>query len=191
MTTPTALARGAINSALDAYPSFGMAMRFKVTVGAIQNVAGTPGSGVNLGLWQVCRGLQFEMTYKSVESGGVYDEIFQLPERIKWSPVTLERAVQQNASLAVWQWLNICMTNWSANPANAQNFDGQTSATITLLDYQANEILTWVLQNVRPVRWEGPTLNSEDKKVAIEKLTLEHQGFTCTKPSLISGVASP
>ncbi|HEY1914797.1 MAG TPA: phage tail protein [Streptosporangiaceae bacterium] len=184
MTLPTALARGAINSALDNYPSFGMAMRFQVAVGAVHNVAGTPGSGVSLGLWQGCRGLQFEMTYKAIESGGVYDEIYQLPERIKWSPVTLERAVQQNASLAIWQWLKICTANWSANPSSAQDFDGQTNVSITLLDYQSQEVLTWILQDARPVKWEGPTLNAEDKKVAIEKLTIEHQGIACEKISL-------
>jgi phage tail-like protein len=184
MTTPTGLAQGATTSALDAYPSFGMAMRFKVEVEAIANVPGTPGSGRSLGLWQICRGLQFEMTYKPVESGGNYEEIYQLPERIKWSAVTLERAVQQDASLAVWQWLQTCMANWTDTPLNAQEFNGQTNVTITLLDYQANEVLTWVLQNARPMKWEGPTLNAEDKKVAIEKLTLEHQGISCQNPSL-------
>lgn len=181
---PTAMARGLITSKLGDYPSFGMAMRFQVAVGALHHVSGTPGNGISLGLWQSCRGLQVEMGYKPVESGGIYDEISQLPERIKWSPLTLERVVQQNASIAVWQWLKICTANWSANPPDAQAFVGRTDVKITLLDYQANEVLTWVLQNAQPVKWEGPTLNAEDKKVAIEKLTIQYQGITCENVSL-------
>ena len=183
MTTPAALARGVKTNLLGDYPSFGMAMRFKVSVDAIKQAEGTPGTPPSLGLWQSCRGLQVEMTYKPVESGGVYNQIFQLPERIKWTAVTLERAVQRNASLAVWQWLQNCMTNWTANPSDPGDFQYQTNVTITLLDYQQKGVLSWVLQEARPVKWEGPTLNGEDKKVAIEKLTLEHQGITCSAPS--------
>jgi phage tail-like protein len=189
MTTPTALARGAISSALGSYPSFGMAMRFKVEVDALLNMDGTPGTGTTLGLWQSCRGLQVEMSYKAVESGGVYNKIYQLPERIKWSPVTLERAIQQNSSLAVWTWLNDCMTNWTTNPSFAQQFDYETDVSITLMDYQDNELLVWTLQDARPVKWEGPSLGAEDKKVATEKLIIEHQGFTLTKPSPASKIS--
>lgn len=188
MTTPTALARGAITSALGSYPSFGMAMRFKVAVDTLLNVDETPGTGTTLGLWQSCRGLQVEMTYKAVESGGIYDQIYQLPERIKWSPVTLERPVQQNSSLVVWTWLNECMANWRTIPSYAAQFNYETDVSITLLDYQDNELLVWTLQNARPLKWEGPTLSAEDKKVAVEKLTLEHQGFTLTKPPLASQI---
>jgi phage tail-like protein len=93
----------------------------------------------------------------------------------------LERAVQQEASYAVWEWLNEYIQAWGvANPP--PKFPDPTTVVITLLDYQLNGVLQWVLQDVQPIKWEGPSLNATENKVAIEKLVLEHQGFICQIP---------
>jgi len=38
-------------------------------------------------------------------------------------------------------------------------------------------VLTWALSDVIPVRWTGPSFNSESSKVAVETLELAHHGF--------------
>jgi phage tail-like protein len=165
---------------LGSYPSLGMAMRFAVQVHALETVAGTPSNGIYLGLWQSCKTLQVEFKYKTVEQGGEYTQVAQIPERISWPTVTLERAVQQKASYAVWEWLKGYIDAWEG--AGTPSFPTATTMIITLLDYQLNGVLQWELEEVQPVKWVGPSLSAADNKVAIEQLVLEHQGFTCKKP---------
>ena len=38
-------------------------------------------------------------------------------------------------------------------------------------------VLHWELTDVVPVRWTGPSLNSDSSKVAAETLELAHHGF--------------
>jgi phage tail-like protein len=175
----TALSKASKGS-LGAYPSFGMSMRFAVTVATLGSTPGTPSDGVYLGLWQSCKGLQVEMNYKRIESGGNYTQMTPLPERIAWAQITLERAVEKSSSLAVWNWLNTCINGWGKAPSTAGGFPSPTFMTITLLDYQLDGVLTWSLAGVRPVKWAGPSLSATENKVAIEQLVLEHQGFTCS-----------
>jgi phage tail-like protein len=52
--------------------------------------------------------------------------------------------------------------------------------TISLLDvYQdtAMPAATWQLQSAFPSSWSGPSLNAKSGDVAMETLTLEHDGF--------------
>lgn len=169
-------------SGIGSYPSFGLAMRFQVAVSDLRASPGSPSNGTSLGLWQSCKGLQFEMKYKYVEQGGQYTSRVPLPETIAWSQITLERAVEQKASLVVWTWLQKCINGWGTAPTAPGAFPDATNMTITLLDYQLNGVLQWQLEGVRPVKWVGPSLGATDNKVAIEQLVLEHQGFTCSVP---------
>jgi len=184
MSAGQRLVNTASGGKLGSYPSFGMSMRFQVTVGPVGETPANPSSGLNLGLWQSCKGLQVELKYKTVLAGGEYQQVYPLPDRITWSPVTLERAVEQSASLAVWDWLDQCMGAWKTTPPTAGGLPAASEMTITLLDYQLNSILQWTLSGVRPIKWVGPQLSATDNKVAIEQLMLEHQGFECTKPKL-------
>lgn len=148
-------------SALGGYPSYGLAMRFSVSVGAL-----------DLGQWQSCEGLTVRMQYKPVESGGDYARRVLLSDRVVYEPITLRRAMDRAGSAAVRSWLSAFVAGWDAYPAT-----GHTSATITLLDYQLVEVAHWVLEDVVPSAWSGPSLSSGENKVAVETLVLQHNGF--------------
>lgn len=177
MSAGQALQGKVSGGALGSYPSFGMSMRFAVEVHALRATAGAPSNGMYLGLWQSCKNLQVELKYKPVEEGGGYTYITQLPERVAWPQVTLERAVEQNASYAVWEWL----ASYISSFGGASSIPLANTMDITLLDYQLNGVLRWTLSNVLPVKWVGPSLSATDNKVAIEQLMLDHHGFTCSK----------
>lgn len=169
MSAAQKLVNVASGGSLGSYPNFGMSMRFAVTVDSLQS----------LGLWQSCKNLQVEMKYKPIEQGGQYTQITQLPDRISWPQITLERAVEQKASLQVWTWLNSYIQACKGNG----EFPRFSTVSIILLDYQLNGVLEWTLENVRPVRWVGPALSATENKVAIEQLVLDHQGFECSRPA--------
>lgn len=163
MTTMSA-GQALAGKALGAYPSYGLTMRFQVSV-----------DDLSLGQWQSCEGLGVELKYKKFEQGGQYTQPCVLPEKLDYGKVTLRRAINQSDSAKVQQWLQSYVENWQIAAVNGQT--QQTSVTIVLLDFQLNEVMTWTLYNARPCKWQGPTLNAGDNKIAMESLELEHEGF--------------
>ena len=154
-------------STLGQYPSFGLAMRFQVTVDDL----------TDLGLWQSCAGLKVELKYKAVEQGGQYTQVTQLPDKLAYGPVTLERAVEARSSTQVQAWLAQYVQGWRVYPRSPGAIPPSTNVTIRLLDYQLLPVMTWTLQYARPSKWELTTLSAKDSKVAIEVLSFEHEGF--------------
>lgn len=156
--------------ALGSYPSYGLSMRFQVTV--------TDMAITDLGLWQSCEGLKVELRYKPIEQGGEYTTPGWLPDRLAYSSVTLKRAISNKDSTKLQNWLQGNIGDWIRYPTPAGgNRPPYTSVTITLLDYQLNSVISWTLAQARPAAWMGPSLSAEGKTVAIETLVFEHSGF--------------
>jgi phage tail-like protein len=154
------------STVLGAYPSYGLAMRFEVTV-----------DDLSLGLWQSCKGLQVELQYKKFDQGGQYTQQCVLPEKLVYGKITLERAVNKQDSPALQSWLRSYVTDWGVYIRRSGGAALSTQLTIELLDFQLNEVMSWTLYNARPSKWQGPSLGASDNKVAIETLEFEHEGF--------------
>ncbi|HLX50559.1 MAG TPA: phage tail protein [Streptosporangiaceae bacterium] len=152
--------------ALGAYPAYGLAMRFSVTV-----------DGLSLGLWRSCKGLNVEMKYKVIEEGGAYLGDIALPERLVYGRVSLERAVEKTSSQELQAWLKGYIYQWYSYPLNEKGTPPATDVVITLLDYQLNQVMQWTLSEARPVKWAGPGMQATDNNVAIETLEFDHEGF--------------
>jgi phage tail-like protein len=162
---PTSLATGALSAAANL--SYGLAMRFSVTVDDL-------GLGsVSLGRWSSCRGLKVDLKVTRVQEGGNYWYEHILPDRISYSNITLERAVDPSDSPKVQAWLRQVASTWM-NSADSYPAGG---ATITLLGADGQPVTSWELDGVYPVSWSGPGLSATENKVAIETLELAHEGF--------------
>lgn len=151
---------------------YGLAMRFQVTV-----------DDLDLGAWSACKGLKVELKVKQVQDGGNYWYDNLLPDRIHYSPITLERAVHPQDSLAVQAWLRQVAADWQNDDEDGGTYTPQT-ATITLLGAYAQPVMDWTLLGVIPTAWTGPSLSGSDNKVAIEILELTHQGFLTSNPTV-------
>ena len=138
----------------------GMAMRFTVEV-----------DGTNLGSWATCKGLSLEFKTLKQGSGGFYDHPTLLIDKgfPTYKPIVLERAVTKDGQKALWEWLVKFTSQYDAFKKSA--------ACIRLMDHTNKEVTKWELQGVFPTKWEGPALDGAGKKIAIEKLTFEHEGF--------------
>jgi phage tail-like protein len=156
------------SKALGAYPNYGLSMRFEVTVDALKTTT-------SLGLWQTCDGLKMDMKYAGIEQGGVYSQKTSLPDKLTYGSVKLKRAIDPQGSPALQSWLQGYVSMWGGTLS-------ATSVTISLLDYQLNEVISWTLSEAYPTSWTGPSLNADGKTVAIEELVLEYQGITVGKP---------
>jgi phage tail-like protein len=133
----------------------GLALRFKVTIDAQHE----------LGNWQKCEGLNVEYDIQEYREGGQNGFVHRLPGRAKYENVKLTRPVD-SATMAVASWL-----------ASNQTQLVRGTAQITVLDPSGAEVANWVLAEVYPVRWSGPSLDVNGNQVAMETLELVHNGF--------------
>lgn len=143
----------------------GMSMRFRVSV-----------DGINLGSWATCAGLSVEFKHKRINEGANYEYSVILPERVEYKTVTLKRAMSQQESGMVKQWLSQVVSGWY-NAASPRDF-GPRTAEIELFDATGSGLVaSWTLRNVYPARWAGPDLDASGSRVAVETLELVHEGF--------------
>lgn len=148
--------------------SFGLSMRFIVKFSNHGGIA-------DLGEWSSCKGLKVEFKTDPVKLGGEYCEEVKLPTFVTYSPIVLERAVEHDVSGKLQAWLAKMAKSWVEYDAHGSPSGG--TVHITLLDAHGKSVMTWVLEEVFPVSWTGPTLDVKQNSVALETLTLEHGGF--------------
>jgi phage tail-like protein len=80
--------------------------------------------------------------------------------------ITLIRAITKESAPTVMAWLS----KMAGRGAGA-------TAEITLLDAHRNQVTSWKLKGVYPVKWKGPTLDAGTHAIATETLELAHEGF--------------
>jgi len=144
----------------------GLANRFTVEVG-----------GCNLGSWSKVDGLTIDFNPEQRESGGEYDRIYWLPSKgsVKWGKVTLTRAMTAKDSGQLRSWLSKKLGELLDPGGNLAYEDGD--AVITLFDAHGAKVIHWELRGVHVQQWKGPTFDASAGKIALESLTLVHEGF--------------
>lgn len=119
----------------------------------------------DLGAFASVEGLGIEVVMELREEGGNNAHIWALPTRIKYPNVKLSRPLSSDAARVVRWILGIAESSQRSN------------GVITAMDSAGNAVLSWELADVVPVRWSGPSLNSDSSKVATETLELAHHGL--------------
>jgi phage tail-like protein len=142
----------------------GLTTRFRVVV-----------QDVDLGGWATCRGLLVDFKHEALKEGGHYDSVTIMPDRVLYTPITLTRAMNATDSAAVQSWLSRVVEEWYGDSSDGGYSD--RTAQITLLDAYQEQVATWRLRNVYPLRWRGPDLDARTGNVAVETLDLAHEGF--------------
>ena len=164
---------GGSGGSATAYDSYGLAMRFHVTV---------PGL-TDLGNWSGCHGLSVSITPDQLREGGQYAHPWLLPGDVAYGQVTLERAMQKRSSDQVREWLDGVLARWVNSHGTGEPYQGE-SITITLFDGRGAEpVASWELRNAVPTAWLGPTLSGHSADVALERLQFAHLGFLGVGPS--------
>jgi phage tail-like protein len=136
----------------------GVSTRFKVEIN------GTDGD-YDLGDWNKVEGMSVERDIHEQREGGNNEFVHRLPGRIKYTNLKLTRPITKaTADVAAWV-------------SKAIVVERATTATITVLDSEGEEVTAWTLQAVYPARWTGPNLETGSNAVATETLELAHHGF--------------
>jgi phage tail-like protein len=129
--------------------------------------------GVDLGGWARCQGLEVKFNPEPQPDGGNYQYETILPGAIKYTPVTLQRAINAADTAKVQAWLRERASGW----IDAHASGGGGTAQISLFDAHAQKVATWTLRNVYPDSWKGPDLDAGTLGIATEQLVLVHEGF--------------
>jgi phage tail-like protein len=157
-------------------PLLATAFRFRVSL------IGSPGSGASgtlgTGGFQECTGLEVEVDATEFPEGGSNDAVVQRAGRAKFAKLVLKRGMFAPAGGQVdpqlWQWLQDVVSGVRPIP----RYDG----TIEVLGEAEAVVATWTFSRGLPAKLVGPQLNAKTGEVAIEELTIAHEGLRLGTP---------
>jgi phage tail-like protein len=110
-------------------------------------------------------GLDSTIDVHPFREGGENTTMRKLPMLTKFSDIVLKWGATDDHELYDW--------HRQAVIGNVQRKNG----SILVLDRQGSEKLRWNFFNAWPTKYDAPTLNAESTDVAIETLTLAHEGL--------------
>ncbi len=137
--------------------------------------AGAASSGDPLadGAFQECSGLEVSMDVQEYLEGGRNDGVIQRVGRAKYSPIVLKRGMfyssEGQVNRDLWQWIQGVV----GGQRPVARYDG----VIEVMSVADQVVATWVFDRGLPARISGPTLNARTGEVAVEELTINHEGL--------------
>ena len=93
--------------------------------------------------------------------------IIKVPGGLKWSNIELKRGVDIDKGL--WEWRYQVETG---GPDQAR-----TDCTLELCDYDGSPIATYQIKQAWPSKYMGAAMNAGSNEIAVEGITLCHEGF--------------
>lgn len=125
------------------------------------------------GYFSEVSGLEITMEPRAIQVGGRNWGEVQRVGLTRFSPIVLRRGVTRLGDL--WTWLDAT--------TRGANYGLRLQGEIKVYDGYINgetfePVLIWKLDRVLPTRFKGPDLSATANQVAIEELTLVHEGLT-------------
>ena len=118
-----------------------------------------------------CSGLDSTVEIVEYREGGENTTVRKLPGKTTYSDITLKWGTTDSREL--WEWHRTVIEG---------NVVRKTGS-IVLFDLagangnNSNEVARWNFVNAWPTKWEGPSFNATGSEVAVETLTLAHEGI--------------
>src|SRR5207245_10021120 len=108
--------------------------------------------GMPLGDWTKCDGLSMEFHVTEYEEGGMNSFIHRIPGRAKYGNIKLTRPLNSK-SQAVSAWMTSLMATVK-----------RQTPEITVMDPAGDQVASWNLVGVYPVKWSAPTPDAAGKR---------------------------
>lgn len=155
--------------------SAGASASFGASIGVSASIgAGSSSGQLGDGGFQECSGLGIDMDVHEINEGGRNDGTVRLIGRGKYTNIVLKRGMLYptggTAVNEIWDWLQGILSG--RRPV--VRYDG----VIEVLSASSGDVTaTWVFDRGLPAKVSGPTLNAKSGEVAIEELTIAHEGL--------------
>jgi phage tail-like protein len=158
---------------VDPLPAFNFTVALIDASSTFSTVTSTA-SGLLLGGFSECSGLEASLDITEYAEGGVNDRIHRFASRTQYSNIVLRRGVGLGEDL--WLWY--------------REFQAGEGTRRTGMIVMQNElrvpIKTWVFEGGIPVRFQGPALNAQTSEISIEALEIAHEKLTLISPGVLA-----
>lgn len=121
--------------------------------------------GITQAAFKECSGLDSTTEPVQYRQGGENNTIRKLPGKTTYSDIVLKRGLTDSDEL--WKWRKTVIDG------KAERKNG----SIIVLDTTGVEKLRWNFIEAWPTKWEGPTFDANANDIAIETLTIAHEGI--------------
>jgi phage tail-like protein len=129
--------------------------------------------GIDIGAFKECSGVDSEteiIEYKEATKDGKMI-IRKLPGAMKWQNITLKKAIDSKKDL--WDWRHQVETG---------DIDqARRNGSVVLYDSTHNEVARWNFIAGWASVWKGANLNAGENQVAVEEVTITHEGLVREK----------
>lgn len=126
--------------------------------------------GVDIGAFKEASGVESEteiIEYKEATRDGKMI-IRKIPGAMKWSDITLKKRIDVTRDL--WEW---------RREVEMGDIDAaRRHGSIVLYDSKHSEVARWNFESGWPSKWKGADLNAGEDQVAVEEITITHEGLT-------------
>ena len=129
--------------------------------------------GIAEATFRECSGLDSETSViESKETGSKGQTVIKkLPGALKWGDITLKRGFTDDMKLQEWRNKTV----------DGKLTDMRKNGSIVIYDYENKEVLRWNFVNGWISKLQGPSLNAGGNDVAIEAITIVHEGLSRVK----------
>ena len=103
---------------------------------------------------------------KEVDANG-HPVVLKVNGNHKWSNIEMKRGIDVNKGL--WEWRHMVETK---GPDAAR-----TDCILELLDYDGSSIAVYNIKQAWPSKYSGASMNAGSNEIAVEGITLAHEGF--------------
>lgn len=112
-----------------------------------------------------CSGLEMSLEMDDWMEGGGNGAVLKFPKRVRHAELVLRHGVTKSTDLFDWFY--------GFTQGTGKRKDGM----ITLCDAQHRPHTVWGFRRGLPSRYSGPQLNAQQSTVAIEAVTISHEGL--------------
>ena len=167
-------------------PAFRFEVRLIRSPDVVAGRQALPGAGVGYsppqgsqvlgtGGFQECSGLEIEMDIQEYQEGGRNNGVIRRVGRAKFQPIVLKRGMfyqadgEPHASTDLWHWMQRIINGERPVPRH----DG----IIYVMSADKTPRATWMFDRGLPAKIKGPELNAKTGEIAIEELSIAHEGL--------------
>jgi len=161
---------------VDPPPIFAGTFNFLVTLTRVAGDANAP-TQLGDGGFQECTGLELEMDVQELPQGGRNDSVGRLVGRGKYTNIVLRRGMLYPRGAAVrselWDWIQAVLSG--VRPV--RRYGGRIDVYDARGCAGGAVVATWTFDRGLPAKVSGPQLNARTGEIAIEELTIAHEGL--------------
>ena len=125
--------------------------------------------GATAGIFRECSGLGSEhtiVTQEGRDDKGNY-VVQKLPGNIKWTEITLKGGV--TSSMKMW--------DWRKQVEEGKVDSARKNGSLVMYSPEGKEVARWDLVRCWPSKITGPSMDAKSGEVAVEELTICHEGY--------------